>query len=198
MQQRLFNTDENLLPYNGDVRFYQQFYETKEANLIFEQLKSEIDWKHEPIKIFGKMVMQPRLTAWYGDKGYGYSGIFMQPQPWTALLFEIKCKIEKFSGANYNSVLLNQYRDGKDSNGWHRDNEKGLGELPNIASLNFGATRKFQMRNYTTKKDLQNIYLTHGSLLLCKDQTQNYWEHTIPKTSQIVTPRINLTFRLAI
>ncbi len=147
--------------------------------------------------MFGKEVMQPRLTAWYGDsgKGYSYSGITMQPTPWNSTLIQIKEKIEKSSGVKFNSALLNFYRDENDSMGWHRDNEKELGENPSIGSVSFGATRTINFRHYFDKRLKNSIDLTDGSFLLMKGETQHYWQHSISKKSYPIGPRINLTFR---
>ena len=148
--------------------------------------------------MFGKEVMQPRLTAWYGDadKNYSYSGVTMVPHQWTARLRQIKEKIEVVAGVKFTSALLNFYRNENDSMGWHRDNEKELGNSPVIGSVSFGATRTFQFRNYKTKKDIKSIELTDGSLLLMRGKTNHFWEHRVAKTSQPVKERINITFRV--
>lgn len=133
MQQSLFNTENHpILPFNGEVLLFPQLFTVKESNTYFDNLLKEINWKQEPITIYGREVMQPRLTAWYGDdnKTYSYSGITMHPNKWTDDLFLIKQRVESISGAIFNSALLNQYRDGKDSVGWHRDNEKETGNKP--------------------------------------------------------------------
>jgi alkylated DNA repair dioxygenase AlkB len=194
----LFNTSENLLPSDGEVYFYPSFFEKKEGDDLVQSLLENIAWKQEPIKIFGKEIMQPRLTAWYGepDKSYSYSGITMNPLTWTADLLHIKTSIEALSQVTFNSALLNLYRDGKDSMGWHRDNEKELGQNPIIGSVNFGATRTFKLRNHADKKVVKSIDLTHGSFLLMRGSTQHFWEHQIPKTSKFCEPRINITFRV--
>jgi alkylated DNA repair dioxygenase AlkB len=191
------STDTNLLPYNGAVFLFPQFFSKKDSDLLLQQLFANISWKQEPIKIFGKQVMQPRLTAWYGDAGkaYSYSGITMQPLPWTDSLQKIKTAVEKKAGSLFNSALLNLYRTGKDSMGWHRDNEKELGLNPTIASISFGASRVFKLRDYSNKSTVKSIELTHGSLLLMQGATQHYWEHQVAKTSKRVAQRINITFR---
>jgi alkylated DNA repair dioxygenase AlkB len=183
---------------NASIIYYPHFYDKKEADLIFDQLISEIPWQQDNIKIFGKTHPQPRLTALFGNEGktYSYSNIKMQPHPWNLLLQKIKHQVESVSNANFSTVLLNYYRDGKDSNGWHADDEKELGVNPIIASLSFGAERIFQLKHITEKEMKKNILLEHGSLLLMKDSTQHFWKHQIPKTSKPIGPRINLTFRL--
>ncbi|MCW3093603.1 MAG: alkylated repair protein [Ferruginibacter sp.] len=197
MQQSLFNRVQNILPYKGEAIFYPGFFSAAESDEYLIRLTNEINWKQEPIKMFGKEVMQPRLTAWHGDaaKPYSYSGITMQPQNWTNALLEIKEKIELIAGVSFTSALLNFYRDGKDSMGWHRDNEKELGLNPVIGSVSFGAERPFQFRNYANKEEVVSINLTHGSFLLMKGETQHYWEHRLPKANKINGKRINITFR---
>ncbi|HVX49172.1 MAG TPA: alpha-ketoglutarate-dependent dioxygenase AlkB [Chitinophagaceae bacterium] len=198
MQHSLFSSNANLLPFKGEALFLPGAFTTAESDNYFTQLLNETGWKHEAIKMFGKQVMQPRLTAWYGDAGksYSYSGITMQPQAWTLVLLQIKQRAEALSGACFNSALLNYYRNGNDSMGWHRDDEKELGINPVIASVSFGAARKFQFRNYADKSVVRNIQLTHGSLLLMRGQTQHYWQHQLPKTSTATGPRVNITFRV--
>ncbi len=196
MQTHLFDEDKNRLPYQGEAFLFPQFFSPAECHVYYHELLNGIEWKQEPIKIFGKEVMQPRLTAWYGNKPYTYSGITMQPIPFTPALLAIKEKIEPVAGVNFTSALLNLYRDGKDSMGWHRDNEKELGINPVIGSVSFGGARTFKLRNYQNKKELRTMELTNGSFLLMSGQTQHYWEHQIPKTSKNTGPRINITFRV--
>lgn len=181
---------------NGEYLFYPNFFSLTEGDLFLQKLKSEILWKQESMNLYGKKVMFPRLTAWYGDndKPYSFSGIKLSPQPWTKELLEIKNKIEPIAKAQFNSVLLNQYRNGNDSISWHTDAEKELGANPIIGSVNFGATRKFQLRHSKTKEKIE-IELTHGSLLIMQGELQHFWQHQVPKTTQKVNERINLTFR---
>jgi len=190
-------SSENLLPFDGETRYFSGFFQTDEANQFFTKLKNQIEWKQEPIKIFGKEIMQPRLTALYGnsEKPYGYSGIIMQPVAWTDFLLQMKNKVEEEAKTNFTHVLLNYYRDGKDSMGWHRDNEAVLGPNPTIASVSFGETREFQIRHHIEKKFKVKLPLDHGSLLIMSESSQHYWEHQIPKTAKLLGPRINLTFR---
>lgn len=180
-----------------DIEFFENFFPPKEADGFFETLLKETSWRHEAIILYGKKILQPRLTAWYGDKGkvLRYSGTEMHPEPWTPTLLEIKKRVEKISPIKFNSVLLNQYRNEKDSVGWHRDNERELGSLPVIASISLGASREFQMRRYKEKDLKKSILLTNGSILIMKGTTQQIWEHQIPKRSKPLGPRINLTFR---
>ena len=183
---------------DADIIYYPEFYDSSAADLLFTALEKDILWQQDHIKIFGKIHPQPRLTALYGDEGkyYSYSNIKMQPHPWNLLLQKIKSEVEKVAETHFSTVLLNYYRDGKDSNGWHADNEKELGLNPVIASLSFGAERVFQLKHNSDKGQKQNIVLQHGSLLLMKGITQHFWKHQIPKTAKPIGPRINLTFRL--
>jgi alkylated DNA repair dioxygenase AlkB len=183
---------------NADIEYYQNFFESNRANELFEKLKNEIPWQQDNITVFGKTYSQPRLTALFGNEGkpYAYSNIVMQPNPWNPLLRLIKDEIEEVSKANFTTVLLNLYRDGKDSNGWHADNEKELGLNPVIASLSLGAERSFHLRHNTIKEQKLKINLEHGSLLLMKGETQHFWKHQISKTAKPIGPRINLTFRI--
>lgn len=182
---------------NGEYLFYPNFFTKSESNIFLQKLKSEIEWKQESMNMYGKKINFPRLTAWYGDndKPYSFSGITLSPKVWNEELVSIKNKIEPIAKVNFNSVLLNLYRDGNDSISWHTDAEKELGTNPVIASVNFGATRKFQLRHIKTKEKLE-IELTHGSLLIMQGELQHFWQHQVPKTSKVVGERINLTFRV--
>ena len=182
---------------NGEYLFFPDFFSKSESDLYLHKMEENIDWKQESMNMYGKQVNFPRLTAWYGDndKPYSFSGITLEPKTWNSELMEIKQKIEPLSNVVFNTVLLNRYRSGNDSISWHTDAEKELGLNPVIASVNFGATRKFQLRHIHTKEKLE-IELTHGSLLVMKGQLQHYWQHQVPKTSKVVGERINLTFRV--
>jgi alkylated DNA repair dioxygenase AlkB len=188
---------DNLLPYDGHAVLYTRFLDTDACTYYLQELQQHIAWKQEAIKIFGKEIMQPRLTAWYGDTGkaYSYSGITMQPLPWTAALAGLKTAIETHTGYSFNSALLNLYRNGNDSMGWHRDNEKELGPEPVIASLSLGAARLFQFRHYRNPKAIVPVVLEPGSLLLMTGATQTHWQHRLPKTKTTESIRINITFR---
>ena len=185
----------NLL--DAELIYYPHFFDKKEADIIFEQLIEDIPWQQDDIRVFGKNYPQPRLTALFGNEGksYSYSNIKMQPNAWSPLLEKIKTQIEQVTKVNFNVVLLNYYRSGKDSNGWHADNEKELGTNPVIASLSFGTERTFQLKHNLDKNKKINIALEHGSLLVMQGTTQHFWKHQIPKTSKPIGSRINLTFR---
>lgn len=182
---------------DAEIDYYPHFFSESEANALFQKLFKEVPWQQDNITIFGKTYEQPRLTALFGNDGkpYSYSNITMQPHPWSALLLDIKSKVENATGHTFTTVLLNLYRDGKDSNGWHADNEKELGQNPVIASVSFGEKRAFQLKHNTVKDQKQNLFLENGSLLLMKGATQHYWKHQIPKTAKPINQRINLTFR---
>lgn len=188
---------ENLLPYGGEMYYFPDVIPLDKSEEYFNRLFAEIRWKQEPIKIFGREIMQPRLTAWYGDasKPYTYSGITMEPNHWVHPLLQIKSVAEHYSGSESTSALMNLYRDGNDGMGWHRDNEKSLGAEPVIASVSLGATRTFQVRHYGKKRPLISIELQPGSLVVMKGESQSVWEHRIPKTAKARGARINITFR---
>jgi alkylated DNA repair dioxygenase AlkB len=183
---------------DASIIYYPNFFSTEEATIFFDTLQKEIPWQQDDIKVYGKVYPQPRLTALFGNEGksYSYSNITMHPHKWSPLLMSIKEKVEKTTEAIYSTVLLNYYRDGKDSNGWHADNEKELGTNPIIASLSFGAERMFQLKHNAIPNQKINIPLAHGSLLVMKGTTQHFWKHQIPKTTKPIDPRINLTFRI--
>lgn len=187
-----------LIP-DGEVIIYRNFFEELESDRFFSELLTNINWQQDKIKIFGKEVDLPRLTAWYGDeeKSYTYSGITMNPDAWTQNLLSIKTRIEETVKINFNSVLANLYRNGQDYVSWHSDDEKELGENPTIASISFGATRRFVLRHKSNKElETIDISLTHGSLLIMKGSAQHFWKHQVPKTAKVKTERINLTFRV--
>lgn len=182
---------------DAELLYYPKFFNKDQANLIYNTLLTETPWQQDEIRVFGKTHPQPRLTALYGDddKSYSYSNITMEPHKWSPMLERIKTHVERLTGNDFNAVLLNYYRDGKDSNGWHADNEKELGHNPIIASLSFGAERNFQLKHNSNIYLKKTIVLEHGSLLIMKGTTQHFWKHQIPKTAKTIAPRINLTFR---
>ncbi len=182
---------------NADLSYWPTFLNESDANYYTEELLNSIPWRGDTIQIFGKSILQPRLTAFYGDptKVYSYSTIKMYPSEWIPLLSDLKQKIEEISKSNFNSVLLNLYRDGNDSNGWHADNEKELGKNPTIASLSLGSSRDFQLKHNEISDAKKTIHLTNGSLLVMSGEMQHYWKHQIPKRKNVNKPRINLTFR---
>jgi alkylated DNA repair dioxygenase AlkB len=184
---------------DADIVLYRYFFAPSESDLLFAQLQQDIIWRQEYGTVYGKTMPSPRLTAWHGDRhaSYTYSGITLNPEPWTPTLLTIKAKIEPLCHVQFNSVLLNFYRQGQDSVSWHSDNESTLGKNPVIASVSFGGTRRFSLR-HRDRTDLKIVHLdlTHGSFLLMKGATQSHWQHQVPKTTKFVEPRINLTFRV--
>lgn len=158
---------------------------------------SNIRWKQDHLKLYGKLIPLPRLTAWYGDPGaaYTYSGIKSEPNPWNAGLLHIKRRIEDAINSTFNCVLLNWYRDGQDSLSWHADDEKELGKNPVIASANFGESRDFQLRRNSHQDQKITMPLRHGTLLVMRGELQQNWKHAVPKRAGIQGSRFNLTFR---
>lgn len=187
----------NLLSQFGDVRYCAGLFSKDQSDRFLRELQADIAWKHESITIFGKRVLQPRLTAFYGDsdREYRYSGITMKPALWTNTLLEIKRQIEDEFALKFNSALLNCYRNGEDSMGWHRDDEKELGKNPVIGSVSFGETRALQFKLVENKAIKSCVDLEHGSFLLMQGTTQHHWYHGIMKTKKVKGPRINITFR---
>ena len=185
---------------NAEIYYYSNFFDKVQSNRFLDEFINEIEWRQNSILLFGKKHSLPRLEAWYGDRGvnYSYSGIKHSSTMWSKSLMFIRNRVEKKLNFKFNSVLMNYYRTGLDSNGWHSDDEKELGRNPVIASISFGSLRKFKLRHKTiiggkTKLDLE---LEHGSLLIMSGETQHFWKHCIPKTKAMIKPRVNLTFRL--
>ena len=183
---------------DAEISYDQHFLSHNEASTYFDVLRKETDWQQDRIKVFGKEYDQPRLTALFSNnkKPYSYSNITMYPTPFSPVLLEIKSKIEKILNQTFTTCLLNLYRNGQDSNGWHADNEKELGINPVIASVSLGGERMFHMKHRTDKTQKLRLNLAHGSLLVMSGSTQHHWLHQIPKTKKNVGERINLTFRI--
>lgn len=191
------SSKEYLLMPDAEVTFYQNFFSSKESDELLQHLIDGTDWRQDKMKLYGREIDLPRKTAWYGDRGrsYTFSGIHLDPKPWTPTLLNIKQRIEEAAQIEFNSVLLNLYRDGKDGISWHTDAEAELGENPVIGSVSFGGARRFMFRHKQEKELKTEVELTHGSFLLMAGETQHFWQHQIPKTTRKVQPRINLTFR---
>jgi alkylated DNA repair dioxygenase AlkB len=194
----LFNnmTEHNILPYDGEVIYYGILFSKEQADAHLQALMSGIEWKNDEALIFGKHFITARKVAWYGDDtfSYTYSGTTKQALLWTSELLELKTLIEKITNTTFNSCLLNLYHDGKEGMAYHSDDEKALGKNTVIASLTFGAVRKFLFKHKTTGEST-SLMLEHGSLLVMKGETQTHWLHRLPPTTKVKTPRINLTFR---
>lgn len=183
---------------DGDVLYFHRVALGQPDTQLLQRLITEISWRSEEVVMWGRRVRQPRLIAWYGDAGkaYAYSGIALRPLPWTPLLIDIKTLVEAAAGATFNSVLLNYYRDNRDSIGFHSDDEPELGAQPVIASLSLGAERTFILKHKTSKREPPiRLRLASASLLLMRGDTQHRWRHGIPKESRPCGPRVNLTFR---
>jgi len=196
-QLNLFGINEGLIFPENLLEYYPEFLTRAESRILIKKLITEVPWQQRTVTMYGKEILTPRLTAWYGDnnKTYSFSGTKFDPITWTNELKELKQKIETLTNLPFNSVLLNYYRDGNDSVAWHSDDETELGENPNIASLSIGQSRIFEFRH---KKDYHKKYalaLEDGALLIMKGDLQHHWEHRIPKSKVFELPRINLTFR---
>ena len=187
---------QNLLHKDGIVNYYGKMLSLQEANHYYERLLTTIDWRNDEAKIFGKLIITKRKVAWYADKSfeYSYSNRIKIALPWTAELLELKLLAEEKTNETYNSCLLNLYHDGTEGMAWHSDGEKDLKKNGAIASLSFGAERKFAFKHKETKQKV-DLVLEHGSLLVMKGETQTNWLHRLPPTKKIHKPRINLTFR---
>lgn len=186
----------NLLPQDGTVNYYGQIFNSERANHYYQKLLETIDWKNDEAIIFGKKILTKRKVAWYGSEGfdYTYSKTTKKALPWTKELLELKKVVEEKTGELFNSCLLNLYHDGNEGMAYHSDGEKDLKKNGAIASLSFGAERKFSFKHKTSKEKV-DLILQNGSLLIMKDQTQTFWLHRLPPTKKIFNPRINLTFR---
>ena len=181
----------------AELIYIPNFFSVEEANALFQKLLEDTPWQHDNITVFGKTYPQPRLTALFGknSKPYSYSGITMNSLPYSKTLQAIDKKIEQEIAHKFTTVLMNLYRNGNDSNGWHADNEKELGKNPVIASVSFGAERFFHFKHRLNKALNYKLLLGHGSLLVMKGEMQHFWLHQLPKTKQTLGERINLTFR---
>lgn len=195
----LFSNKEEVNPalQDAELSYFPQFLSRITADDFYKSLMQDLNWKQYNIRIFGKEIPQPRLTAFYGEitTPYTYSNLTLNPLKLTTDLEEIKNRIECKTGMNFTHCLANLYRDGNDSMGWHADDERELGKKPVIASVSFGGIRKFQLKHKVKSHLKYELDLEHGSLLIMKGTTQEYWKHQIPKTKKEVAPRINLTFR---
>lgn len=183
---------------DAELHYVPAFYSSAESQRVMKHLLATVPWQQDTLNFGGRQVLVPRLQAWYGDAtaNYGYSGLRLTPLPWTSELNTIRTKIEDTFGMRFNSVLLNYYRNGHDSVAWHSDDETVLGPDPVIASLSFGAQRRFELKHRDAKTQKINIELADGSLLLMGSGLQKFWSHQLPKQPWMTEPRLNLTFRL--
>lgn len=194
--ENLSDPEFNLLPKDGTVNYYGKIFSLEVATYFYKILLETIEWKNDEAIIFGKKILTKRKVAWYGEEEfeYTYSKTTKKALPWTNKLLELKKKVEEKTGEKFNSCLLNLYHNGSEGMAYHSDGEKDLKKNGAIASLSFGAERKFSFKHKTTK-DKVELLLENGSLLVMKDQTQSFWLHRLPPTKKILMPRINLTFR---
>jgi alkylated DNA repair dioxygenase AlkB len=195
----LFNSNtepNNLLPFDGEVIYYGKIFEKKEANLFFDLLMKNIEWKNDEAFIYGKKIITKRKVAWYAEKEfkYTYSKVTKTALPWTEELIALKKIAEEISTETYNSCLLNLYHTGDEGMAWHSDAETDLKKDGAIASMSFGAERKFAFK-HKNSADKVDVFLEHGSLLVMKGSTQTHWLHRLPPTTKVNSARINLTFR---
>lgn len=193
------NEQRNLLPKDGTVHYYGAIFSNEAIQQYSETLMNNIEWKNDEAIIFGKHLFTKRKVAWYGDRvfEYTYSKITKRALPWTPELLALKRIVEEKTGESFNSCLLNLYHNGDEGMAWHSDGEKDLKKDGAIASLSFGAVRKFAFKHKESKETV-SLFLENGSLLVMKDTTQTHWLHKLPTTKQISKPRINLTFRTII
>lgn len=186
----------NLLPRDGTVIYHGRIFGEAEARHHQDALLQDVPWKSDEVLIFGKRVVTSRKVAWYGDTGcdYRYSGTTKQALPWNAALLDLKSAVERLSRESFNSCLLNLYHDGSEGMGWHSDDEREIVRDSAIASLSFGAERRFVFRHKETREKVE-VMLENGSLLVMQGETQRHWQHQLPKMAKVTAPRINLTFR---
>lgn len=198
MTGQLFPEERKLpkLPAGATVDYFPGALAALDADRLFDALTREVAWQQDHIRMFGRETPLPRLTAWYGDGGrsYTYSGITMTPRPWIRPLDEAREIADRLAGIAFNSVLCVLYRDGNDKLAWHTDDEPELGPTPVIASVNFGAERRFSIRNKDDHSNKADIPLGHGDVLIMRGRTQQLCEHAVPPMRG-AGPRINLTFR---
>jgi alkylated DNA repair dioxygenase AlkB len=196
----LFSTEpaeaHNLLPQGGIVNYYGQIWSQQDSNRYLEDLLHNIAWKNDEAILYGKLFITKRKVAWYGDQDfeYSYSNTTKRALPWTETLLELRAMAEAKTGETYNSCLLNLYHSGEEGMAWHSDGEKALKKDGAIASLSFGAARKFAFKHKISKETV-SLILEHGSLLVMKGATQSNWLHRLPPTKLVLKPRVNLTFR---
>lgn len=182
---------------DAELRYRPGWLPAERADALFEALLAQVPWEIHRIRLFGREVDSPRLSCWMGDADsvYRYSGVRHAPRPWLPALDEVRGRLRREAGFDFNSVLLNRYRDGRDAMGWHSDDEAELGRGPVIASLSLGATRRFVLKHRRDPSCRLALQLEHGSLLLMSGATQRHYRHALPRTAKPVGERINLTFR---
>lgn len=180
------------------ITLHQTFIPAPQADKLLSEIIETTPWRQDHLSFGGKKVLIPRLQAWMGDASskYGYSGLELNPLPWSDILYKLKEAIETIANTDFNSVLLNYYRDGHDSVAWHSDDEKELGNDPIVASLSLGVSRRFELKHRHKKPIIKfKCQLDHGSLLIMGSGLQSNWHHQVPKQKEISQARVNLTFR---
>ncbi|MBC7745051.1 MAG: alpha-ketoglutarate-dependent dioxygenase AlkB [Flavobacterium sp.] len=197
LNNQLYNQNLNLLPFDGTVNYFGRIFSVLAADAFFKNLSASIAWRNDEVVLFGRRIITKRKVSWYGDKPYSYkySNTVKEALPWTNKLLELKKEVEEKTEANFNSCLVNLYHNGDEGMGWHSDDEKSLVQNSVIASLSFGAERKFVLKHKKNKESI-SLILENGSLLVMKDTTQSNWMHSLPKSKKVTQPRINLTFRM--
>jgi alkylated DNA repair dioxygenase AlkB len=193
------NGNSNLLPFDGEVNYYGEIFSKEDSDYYYDVLMNTIEWKNDEALIYGKKIITKRKVAWYAEQEfkYTYSKVTKTALPWTVELLALKEIAEKLSNETYNSCLLNLYHTGDEGMAWHSDGEADLKKNGAIASLSFGAPRKFAFKHKNTGNKI-DVFLEHGSMLVMKGSTQSHWLHRLPPTTKVHTPRINLTFRTII
>lgn len=186
----------NILPFDGDVEDFGLILSAQQAEQDLHYMLQHLAWQHDQAHLHGKHYITARQVAWYGDASfqYVYSGVARQAMPWDPVILKLKQQVEDLLGLSFNSCLANLYEDGTQAMGWHSDQDRSLGQHCTIASLSFGATRKFAFR-HIHRHDKVEILLQSGQLIVMRGQTQQFWQHRITPTTKVITPRINLTFR---
>lgn len=180
---------------DAELRYLPGWVDGATADRWLAALLAETPWEQPQVRLYGRLYPVPRQVAWYGDAAYRYSGLTHPPLPWTPLLAEIRAALEALVSQPLNGVLLNHYRDGRDSMGWHSDDEAELGRNPLIVSLSLGGVRRFDLRRVGQRRIEHSLLLEHGSVLVMAGATQHHWQHQVAKTRRPCAPRLNLTFR---
>jgi alkylated DNA repair dioxygenase AlkB len=190
------DTSRNLLPADGEAFYLGPVFSPEESDVIFNGMRENVPWQSDECLIYGKRHITSRKVAWFADemKPYRYSGVTRHPHTWSRELMRLKVQVELLTNTVFNSCLLNLYHHGGEGMGWHRDDEPSLVKHGVIASLSFGAERKFSFKHRETG-ETASVQLENGSLLVMKGTTQSHWLHSLPKTARVHAPRINLTFR---
>ena len=186
----------NLLPYDGIVNDHGAVF-AAEADVLLAWLLEHVPWQHDQIRLYGKTIVTARQIAWYGDEAfnYRYSGVDHRAQAWADPLRALRDRVVQRLGVPFNACLLNRYEDGTQGMAWHSDDERELGPGNTIASVSFGATRKFVFRHRRTREKVE-MWLGHGQLIVMRGETQTHWQHALMKSARVTAPRVNLTFRL--